>query len=261
VVLIIRDGWGRNPDPAQDSSNATKLASTPIDDWMRRTLPVTAIAASGLDVGVPEGVMGNSEVGHHNIGAGRIVDQEIVRLNKLFTEKQLATNAVWRGIVAHTQARKSKLHLMGIASDAGVHGLLEHLYGILAQAKEDGLKEVYIHAFTDGRDTPPMSGLGFLQQLEAKCSEIGVGKVASVCGRFWSMDRDNRWDRVSKAYRMLTGRAADATAASGQAAVKQYYDKPLDDSRKGDEFVLPTWVVGSDGKPLATIQDGDAVLF
>lgn len=261
VVLVIRDGWGRNPDPAQLSSNATKLASTPVDDWMRRNLPVTAIAASGLDVGVPEGVMGNSEVGHHNIGAGRIVDQEIVRLNKLFTEKQLAGNGTWKSLVSHVKAKKSRLHLMGIASDAGVHGLIEHLFGILRQAKEDGLQEVFIHAFTDGRDTPPKSGLAFIESIERTCADMGIGRVASVCGRFWSMDRDNRWDRVSKAYRMLTGQAAEAKALSGVAAVKAYYDKPLDESRTGDEFVLPTWIVDGSGQPLATIASGDAVLF
>jgi 2,3-bisphosphoglycerate-independent phosphoglycerate mutase len=261
VVLIIRDGWGRNSDPALDSSNATKLAATPVDDWMRANYPVTAIAASGLDVGVPEGVMGNSEVGHHNIGAGRIVDQEIVRLNKLFTEKQLAVNPTWRRLVEHVRAKKARLHLMGIASDAGVHGLIEHLFGILRQAKEDGIAEVFIHAFTDGRDTPPNSGLGFISQIEDFCTRNGIGKIATVCGRFWSMDRDNRWDRVSKAYNLLVGRACEATAPNGVAAVQAYYDKPLDESRKGDEFVSPTWITGPDGKPVATIANGDAVLF
>jgi 2,3-bisphosphoglycerate-independent phosphoglycerate mutase len=152
----------------------------------------------------------------------------------------------------------ARLHLMGIVSDAGVHGMLEHLYGILRQAKEDGLGagQVFIHAFTDGRDTPPTSGLGYVKQVDEQCRVIGVGKIASVCGRFWAMDRDNRWERVSKAYHMLTGKHAEATAPNAAAAVQAYYDKPLNDSQKGDEFVPPTWIAGADGKPLATIRDG-----
>ena len=217
-----------------------------------------------MDVGLPDGVMGNSEVGHENIGAGRIVDQELVRLNKLFSEKRLASNAVWRAVIARVKSRpQARLHLMGIVSDAGVHGMLEHLYGILRQAKEDGLgaEQVFVHAFTDGRDTPPNSGLGYVKQVEAQCRAIGIGAIASVCGRFWAMDRDNRWDRVARAYDMLTGRKADASAPSASAAIQGYYDQPLNDSQKGDEFVPPTWITGAGGKPPATIRDGDAVLF
>ena len=160
VLLVIRDGWGKNPDPAHNAFNAVHLARKPCDDGLHALYPHTLVAASGLDVGLPDGVMGNSEVGHENIGAGRIVDQELVRLNKLFSEKQLAVNSVWRGAVERVKQRGSKLHLMGIVSDAGVHGMLDHLYGILRQAKEDGITQVYIHAFTDGRDTPPQSGVG-----------------------------------------------------------------------------------------------------
>jgi len=264
VLLIIRDGWGKNPDPSQDATNAVAQARKPCDDRLHAVYPRTLVRASGLDVGLPDGVMGNSEVGHENIGAGRIVDQELVRLNKLFSEKRLASNAVWRAAIARVKSRPgARLHLMGIVSDAGVHGMLEHLYGILRQAKEDGLgaDQVFIHAFTDGRDTPPQSGLGYVQQVDEQCRAIGVGRIASVCGRFWAMDRDNRWERVSKAYFMLTGMHADATAASAAAAVQAYYDQPLNASQKGDEFVPPTWIVGTDGKPLATIRDGDAVLF
>jgi 2,3-bisphosphoglycerate-independent phosphoglycerate mutase len=261
VLLVIRDGWGRNPDPAQAQTNAVNMAKKPCDDLLHQKYPYALVRASGLDVGLPDGVMGNSEVGHENIGAGRIVDQELVRLNKLFWEKRLATNSVWHGILNRVKTRKSRLHLMGIVSDAGVHGMLEHLYGILRQAKEDGLTEVYIHAFTDGRDTPPSSGLGYIRQVEEQCRQIGIGKIATVCGRFWSMDRDNRWERVQKAYDLLTGRKAQATAPSAEAAVQQYYDNPLNDSQKGDEFIPATAVLGSDGKPMATIQDGDAVLF
>lgn len=264
VLLVIRDGWGKNPDPAQDKFNAVALAKKPCDDRLHAQYPFTLVKASGLDVGLPDGVMGNSEVGHENIGAGRIVDQELVRLNKLFSEKRLATNATWQGIVARLRANPAaKLHLMGIVSDAGVHGMLEHLYGILRQAKEDGLGagRVFIHAFTDGRDTPPQSGLGYIQQVEAQCRVIGVGRIASVCGRFWAMDRDNRWERVQQAYDMLTGRAAKATAPSAEAAVARYYAKPLSETQKGDEFIPATAVVGVASKPVAVIGNGDAVLF
>ncbi len=264
VLLVIRDGWGKNPDPAQNQTNAVYLAKKPCDDRLHAKYPVTLVKASGLDVGLPDGVMGNSEVGHENIGAGRIVDQELVRLNKLFSEKRLAANLVWQGVIERVKSRPgARLHLMGIVSDAGVHGMLEHLYGILRQAKTDGLgaNQVFIHAFTDGRDTPPHSGLGYVKQVDEQCRTIGVGQIASVCGRFWAMDRDNRWDRVSKAYSMLTGRKSEATAPNAAAAVQQYYDKPANDSQKGDEFIVPTWIVGADGKPVATIHDGDAVLF
>src|SRR4051794_22005150 len=200
VLLVIRDGWGKNPDPSQDPTNAVVQAKKACDDRLHAHSPHTLIKASGLDVGLPDGVMGNSEVGHENIGAGRIVDQELVRLNKLFSEKRLVTNSVWKAVIARVKAKPgAKLHLMGIVSDAGVHGMLEHLYGILRQAKEDGLKpgQVFIHAFTDGRDTPPQSGTRYIRQVEAKCREIGVGQIATVCGRFWAMDRDNRWERVA----------------------------------------------------------------
>jgi 2,3-bisphosphoglycerate-independent phosphoglycerate mutase len=261
VLLIIRDGWGRNPDPRQNETNAIFRAKKPCDDLLHAKYPCALVRASGLDVGLPDGVMGNSEVGHENIGAGRIVDQELVRLNKLFLEKKVATNPVWREVVARVKERKSRLHLMGIVSDAGVHGMLEHLYGLLRQAKEDGVTEVFVHAFTDGRDTPPHSGLEYVRQVDEQCRRIGIGKIATVCGRFWSMDRDNRWERVSKAYDMLTGRASGATAPSAEAAVQNYYDHPLSETQKGDEFVTPTWIVGADGKPLASIANGDAVVF
>jgi len=262
VLLIIRDGWGRNPDPAQDKCNAVHLAQKPTDDQLHAQYPYTLVKASGLDVGLPDGVMGNSEVGHENIGAGRIVDQELVRLNKLFTEGKLAGNPVWKAVIERVK-RGGRLHLMGIVSDAGVHGMLEHLYGLIRQAKTDGLQpgQVFIHAFTDGRDTPPNSGKRYVHEVAAQCAVIGLGQIATVCGRFWSMDRDNRWDRVQKAYRMLVGREAVATAPDAETAVQNYYDHPLNDSQRGDEFVAPTWIVGSDGQPLAVIKDGDAVLF
>ncbi len=261
VLLVIRDGWGKNPNPALEPHSAVAQAKKPCDDRLQRECPRALVRASGLDVGLPDGVMGNSEVGHENIGAGRVVDQELVRINKLFSEGRLASNPVWRGVVERVKSRGSRLHLMGIVSDAGVHGMLEHLYGILRQAKADGLTEVYLHAFTDGRDTPPMSGLGYVRQVEQQMKSIGIGRIATVCGRFWAMDRDNRWERVQKAYDMLSGRAAVARATSAEAAVQSYYNQPLSETQKGDEFVPATWITGPDGQPIATIGNGDAVLF
>ncbi len=206
--------------------------------------------------------MGNSEVGHQNIGAGRIVDQELVRIDKGFAGGQLLENGVLQKAFSRAKDEGGCLHLMGLVSDAGVHAMLEHLYGLLELAKEAGVpnERVLIHAFTDGRDTPPFSGLGYIRQLEAKCAELGVGRIASVCGRFWVMDRDKRWERVEKAWNLLVGESAEK-AGSAEAAIQHYYDHPLDDSRKGDEFVLPTWVVDDSGEPLGTISNGDAVLF
>ena len=233
VVLIIRDGWGENHNAAHDAFNAVKLASTPVADMLTAEWPRTELMACGLDVGLPEGVMGNSEVGHQNIGAGRIVDQEIVRIDKGFATGSVNDNAVLNG--AFSKAKEGgSLHLMGLVSDAGVHAMLEHLYGLLRLAKADGVETVYIHCFTDGRDTPPRSGMGFIKELEAKCAEIGIGKVATVSGRFWSMDRDLRWERVQKAFDCLTGRVVEKTAHSAEEAVQAYYDVPLDGNRQGD---------------------------
>jgi 2,3-bisphosphoglycerate-independent phosphoglycerate mutase len=265
VLLIIRDGWGHNPHAEQAQYNAVALAQKPTDDALQASAPVAYVSASGLDVGLPDGQMGNSEVGHENIGAGRIVDQELVRLNKLFSEKQLAGNATWLGGIARLKANPSaKLHLMGIVSDGGVHGMLEHLYGLLAQAQADGIAadRVFVHGFTDGRDTPPTSALGYIRQVEAKIKELGnYGRIATITGRFWAMDRDNRWERVQKAYDLLTGRNIVATALSAEAAVQHYYDNPLSETQKGDEFVPATAILGANGKPLATYANGDVVVF
>jgi 2,3-bisphosphoglycerate-independent phosphoglycerate mutase len=263
VLLVIRDGWGKNPDARQDRFNAVALAKKPCDDMLHARYPFALVRTSGLDVGLPDGVMGNSEVGHENIGAGRIVNQELVRINALFSEHLLAANPAWRAAVDRVKGSGSRLHFMGIVSDAGVHGMLEHLYGFLAQAKADGVApdRVFIHAFTDGRDTPPASGLRYIREVEAKCRELGIGRIATVTGRFWAMDRDNRWERVAKAYGVLTGRKVEATAASAEAAVQAYYDKPLTPTQTGDEFVAPTAIVGGDGSPIGPVADGDAVVF
>ncbi len=261
VVLIIRDGWGENHDSSLDAYNAVKLANTPCSDKLTAEWPRTELMACGPDVGLPKGVMGNSEVGHQNIGAGRIVEQELARINRNFREGTVKDNEVLQGAFQQVKENGSKLHLFGLVSDAGVHSMLEHLYGFLRIAKECDVEKVFVHAFTDGRDTPPTSGMEYIRELEGKMREYGVGQVASVCGRFWAMDRDKRWDRVQKAYDCLTGRNIERMAKSAEEAVRGYYDNPLSASQKGDEFIEPTAVAGDDGKPLALVEDGDAVIF
>ena len=259
-VVIIRDGWGENPDPKQDHANAVRLADPPVDAMLRRDWPFTLIRTSGLDVGLPPGTIGNSEVGHQNIGAGRIVDQDSVRISKAIDDGSFFSNAELVAAIETAKARNSRLHLLGLASDAGVHSRLEHLYACLELAARRGLGRVYVHAFTDGRDTPPDSGIEYVRQIEAKMRSLGVGQIASVCGRYWAMDRDHRWDRTERAYRMLTEGDADA-APSAIEALQRYYDNPVSDNMTGDEFVPPT-VISEDGiSPIATIGDGDAVIF
>ena len=209
VVLIIRDGWGENHDASYDAYNAVKLARTPVADQLTAEYPRTEIMACGLAVGLPEGIMGNSEVGHQNIGAGRVVDQEIVRINKGIATGSVKQSPALQAAFSNVKAKGSALHFMGLVSDAGVHSMLDHLYGLLEVAKEEGIETVYLHAFTDGRDTGPFTGKGFVEQAEAKMAEIGIGQIASVSGRYWAMDRDNRWDRVQRAYDCLTGRTIE----------------------------------------------------
>jgi len=222
--------------------------------------PTTLIATSGLDVGLPRGTMGNSEVGHQNLGAGRIVDQESVRITKAIEDGSFFSNPELVAAVERCLARRTRLHIMGLASDEGVHSRLEHLFACVELAARRGLKEVYIHCFTDGRDSPPTSGIQYVDRIEKELERIGVGQIASVCGRYWAMDRDNRWDRVEKAYRMLTEGYGDA-APSARVALQRYYDRPAEPHMFGDEFVTPT-VISEDGQtPLATIRDGDAIIF
>ena len=264
-VLVIRDGWGQNPHPEHDAFNAIKLAKTPIADALMREYPTTLIHTSGEDVGLPIGTMGNSEVGHQNIGAGRIVPQESLVMTKS-CEGGLHTNAAVRGAIEHAKANNSSLHLMGINSDAGVHGQLEHLYAVLQACKTLGLLRVYVHLFSDGRDTGPYTGKEFAARVERKCVEIGVGRVVSVMGRYYAMDRDNRWERVARAYACLTGRGLEThgvlRTSSVAAAFQQYYDAPSGGSQGGDEFVTPTIIASSDADAAATrLRDHDAVIF
>ncbi len=261
AVLVIRDGWGENHDPSFDFCNAVKLAHTPVAEQLSKQWPRTELKACGLDVGLPEGIMGNSEVGHQNIGAGRIVDQEIVRIDKAFATREVCRNPVFLKAIDHLKQTGGRLHLLGLVSDAGVHAMLEHLYGLMQVSKDAGVHELFIHAFTDGRDTAPDSGLNYIAQAEEACERIGIGKIVSVAGRFWAMDRDLRWERVQKAYDCLTGRSQERIAHTAREAVTSYYDHPLDANRKGDEFVVPTTIVDVNGKAIGRIQDGDAVIF
>jgi 2,3-bisphosphoglycerate-independent phosphoglycerate mutase len=263
AVIIVRDGWGKNPFPQWDHANAVKLASHPVADRLMATYPNVLIATSGFDVGLPEGTMGNSEVGHQNIGAGRVVDQESVAITKQVRNGELFSNAVLNDAVDFAAKHGGKVHLFGIVSDAGVHGLLEHLYGCLELCKRKGFPgdRVFLHAFTDGRDTSPNSGLGYVRQIEAKMREIGVGHIASVSGRYWAMDRDNRWPRVEKAYRAIVfGQGPHFRTA--ELAIQNYYANPTEPNMAGDEFVTPSVITGDIAdKPLATVQKGDAVIF
>ena len=236
-VLIIRDGWGENKDPRFDAYNAVRLAQTPCADQLTQSWPRTEIEAAGLAVGLPEGIMGNSEVGHQNMGAGRVVDQEIVRINKSIASGAVAELPSLQSAMAHVQQQGSALHLMGLVSDAGVHAMLDHLFGLVKVAKAAGVQTLYLHAFTDGRDTGPFTGLGFIQQVEAEFAQMGLGQIASVSGRYWAMDRDQRWDRVQRAYDCLTGRAIERTATSAAAAIKRSMISPKPQERKGMNFV------------------------
>ncbi len=254
-VLIIRDGWGYNPNPDEDDYNAVKCADTPTDDMLMAEYPNCLVHTAGVDVGLPDGTMGNSEVGHQNIGAGRIVPQESVRISKAIRDGSFFENKEFLNLIKFVKNNNSKMHVMGLCSDIGVHSLLDHLYGLLELAKRNGIKDIFIHAFTDGRDSPPNSGAGYIADIEKKAEEIGAGKIASVSGRFYAMDRDSRWDRVQKAYECLRiGKGIKAATAA--EAVAKSYEKDVT-----DEFIEPTCIVNSDNEPLATIDDGDGVIF
>ncbi len=247
LALVILDGWGINESC---DNNAVCLAKKPRLDALFRDYPSTRIGASGMDVGLPTGQMGNSEVGHLNIGAGRIVYQDLTKITKSIEDGDFFSNPALTGAIAKALASGGKLHLMGLLSDGGVHSHNTHLYALLELARRQGLTDICVHALLDGRDTPPQSGAGYLAELEAKIKEIGVGRVATVCGRFYAMDRDNRWDRIERAYRAMT-EGIGITAESSAAAIEGAYQ-----SGQTDEFVEPR-VIGTQ----ATIDNGDAVIF
>ena len=221
TVLMILDGYGLNE---KEQANAVKEAKTPVMDQLMAEYPFVKGYASGEQVGLPDGQMGNSEVGHLNMGAGRIVYQELTRITKEIKDGTFFENEAFLAAVENCKKNNSDLHLFGLLSSGGVHSHNTHLYGLLELAKRAGLTNVYVHCFLDGRDTAPTSGLGFVKDLEAKMAEIGVGKIASLSGRYYVMDRDNRWDRVEKAYNALT-LGEGVTAESAVAGMQQSYDK------------------------------------
>lgn len=251
TVLMILDGYGMR-DTCEH--NAVCEAKTPIMDQLMSQCPFVRGNASGLAVGLPDGQMGNSEVGHLNMGAGRIVYQELTRITKSIEDGDFFENPEFLAAADTCKKNDSALHLFGLVSDGGVHSHLTHLFGLLEFAKRQELKKVYVHCFLDGRDTPPTSGKEFVAELEKKMQELGIGEVASVMGRYYAMDRDKNWDRVQKAYDVLT-KAEGEKAESACAGIQASYDKEVN-----DEFVVPFYVE-KDGKPVATIQDGDSVIF
>ena len=251
TVLMILDGYGLND---KTEGNAVAEAKTPVMDGLMKEYPFVKGYASGLSVGLPDGQMGNSEVGHLNMGAGRIVYQDLTKITKMIEDGDFFENPELLKACENVKANGSALHLYGLLSDGGVHSHITHLYGLLEMAKKQGIENVYVHCFLDGRDTPPASGKGYVEALETKMAEIGVGKVATVMGRYYAMDRDNRWDRVELAYKaMVKGEGVAADSATG--AIQDSYDND-----KTDEFVLPA-VVMKNGTPVATIKDNDSIIF
>ncbi len=251
VLLMILDGWGEG---RHDHSNAIYTQGTPYIDHLRATWPMSHLQACGEYVGLPDGQMGNSEVGHMNLGAGRVIYQDLVKINIACREHKLMENEQIKAAYEYVKTSGKKLHLMGLTSTGGVHSSLEHVYEFLAEAKRQGIDNVYVHAFMDGRDTDPHSGKGFLESLEAKMAET-TGKIATVCGRFYAMDRDKRWERVKLAYDLLTEGKGDKFT-SAVDAIQASYDNDVT-----DEFVKPIVITDAAGEPLAKIEEGDAVIF
>lgn len=247
LVLCILDGFGHNPE---SYGNAIRAAKKPNLDKLFASCPSTFIGASGMDVGLPDGQMGNSEVGHTNIGAGRIVYQELTRITKSIADGDFFANEALCTAMDNAKKPGRALHLMGLLSDGGVHSHIEHLYGLLEMAKRSGVEKVYVHAFMDGRDVPPMSGKGYVEQLEDKMAQLGVGKIATVCGRYYAMDRDNRWERVGKAYDALVNGKGEHNLSAADAMQKSY------DGKITDEFVVPVVVC-----PEGAIRPEDSVVF
>ena len=251
VVLMVLDGYGISD---KTEGNAIAQANTPVMDKLMAECPFVKGNASGLAVGLPDGQMGNSEVGHMNIGAGRIIYQELTRITKSIEDGDFFENEEMLEAINNCKKNNSDLHLWGLLSDGGVHSHNTHLYAILELCKKQGFSNVYVHPFFDGRDTAPASGKGFLEELIAKMNEIGVGKVASMSGRYYAMDRDNRWDRVELAYKSLvTGEGVQAE--DPVKAMQDSYDNEV-----FDEFVLPT-VITENGKPVSLVKPNDSVIF
>ena len=251
MMLMILDGFGINE---LKQANAIKLAKTPNIDKLMKTCPTAVIETSGEFVGLPEGQMGNSEVGHTNIGAGRIVYQELTRITKSIEDGDFFANEAFNKAIENCKKNNSKLHIMGLVSDGGVHSHQRHLYALLELAKRKDFSNVYVHCFTDGRDTSPTAGENYISELEKKMKEKGVGKIASISGRFYSMDRDKRWQRIEKAYNAIV-RGEGIKATSAVQAVEASYQKEV-----FDEFIEPT-VICNNNEPIATISKDDSVIF
>lgn len=251
VALIILDGWGIGKDYP---GNAVTRAKTPVFDKLMQENPSTALDASGEEVGLPAGQMGNSEVGHINIGAGRVVYQELPRISKSIEDESFFEKKEFLSAIENAKENNGKVHLMGLVSDGGVHSHIQHLYGLLELMKRQDLAEVYIHAILDGRDVPPAIGKKHIEELEAKLKEIGVGKIATVTGRYYTMDRDKRWERTKLGYDAIV-RGIGVEANSAVEAVEDSYKEGVQ-----DEFIVPA-VIKEDGKPVAEIEDGDSVIF
>ena len=252
MMLMILDGFGINEN---EKANAVKLANTPNIDKLMKTWPTTQIHTSGLNVGLPEGQMGNSEVGHTNIGAGRIVYQDLTRITKSIEDGDFFSIKELTEAIENCKKHHTKLHIMGLLSDGGVHSHIRHLAAILELAKRKDFEDVYVHCFLDGRDTPPASGESYIIKLQEKMKEKGIGKIASISGRFYAMDRDKRWERVSKAYNALV-KGEGEKATSPIVAIESSYQQEI-----FDEFVVPTVICNNNNEPLATIQDHDSVIF
>ena len=254
VVLIVMDGWGVR---AERDHNAVLLAGTPRYDGLVARYPATQICASGQDVGLPAGVMGNSEVGHLNLGAGRVVWQEITRIDKAIADGPFFANRALAGAARRAKQKGSQFHLMGLTSDGCVHSSDRHYRALLELARREGLarKQVCFHALLDGRDTPPNSGADHVARVVEWTRELGVGRVVTVSGRYYAMDRDKRWDRVEKFHRAIT-LGEGVRGADPVQAIRDSYAKGVT-----DEFVLPTKITGADGKPLGLLADGDEVIF
>jgi 2,3-bisphosphoglycerate-independent phosphoglycerate mutase len=257
VVLVVLDGFGERPEK---EANAVRLARTPNFDALYKKYPWTLIGASGFDVGLPDGQMGNSEVGHLNLGAGRIVYQDIVRIDKAIADGKFGDNAILQRTIDAAKQSGGTLHLFGLTSPGNVHASLEHAYAVCEMAKQRGVTKVAWHAFLDGRDTPPRSAAGYLRTVAAKLKEIGVGQLASAVGRYYAMDRDKRWDRLELAWKMLT-RGEGTLVDDLPAAIEASYAGTVGGKEVTDEFVLPLLAKGPDGKPLAIVRDGDACFF
>jgi len=250
VILMILDGWGVTTNP---EVSAIHKANTPFIDSLYKKYPNTTLEASGMAVGLPDGQMGNSEVGHMNIGAGRIVYQDLVKINKAIKENTLKDNPTLKNALEYAKNNQKKLHFFGLVSDGGVHSHINHLKGLCSIAKEYGLEDVFIHAFTDGRDTDPMSGLEFLEDLENHLQN-STGKIASIIGRYYAMDRDNRWERVKKAYDLLTQGIGEKTQDWKEAIKKSYANEIT------DEFIEPIVCIDENENLIAKIEEGDVVL-